>query len=95
MGLPLKLKSKSASAKTVSRNNAQDVLAAIFDTYTLQVINAAIAARAKAKRKTKLTMTDLVRESATKLAIDYKALNAWLTTVFIDEELLQESEAVV
>lgn len=83
---------KSKRAATVS------ALESIFDKSTVRLVTAALETRTQAAdaetRRRKLCLTDLVRQSASASGLDYAPFNAWLVNVFVDEELLRESESI-
>lgn len=73
-------------------------LEAVCDKSLVRLIMAALETRSQvtdaAERRRKLQLTDLVRQSAVDMGVDYKPFNAWLVNVFLDEDLLQESESI-
>lgn len=86
------------SPAKLKRIATMSALESIFDKATVQLITTLLAARAgqldPEARRRKLCLTDLVRQSAVNMGVDYAPFNAWLVNVFLDEDLLQESESI-
>lgn len=85
-----------ATGPDIRRQQSLQVLSRIFDAYTCNLIQRAMAEKARDKTRTqsKLCLADLTRQAATAAGIDYRALNAWLVNTFVDEKLLAESEVI-